>query len=707
MKKHFKNIELNKDQQKVVAQLIDFLESDNNIFILQGYAGTGKTTLINEVINFLEANNKQFNIMAPTGRAAKVLRNKTGFGSTIHSSIYKLEGLQSINSESKELADHSVKYFFPIDLENSFERVLIIDEASMISSKESKNELFDFGTNVLLDDLLTHAFQTNKNNKIIFVGDPAQLPPVGDNQSKALAVSYFNQLGFSTMFAQLTQVMRQEDNLILENATTIRNLIEEEQRNSIELEYDQESFVKLDTYDIVEKYIQLFPNPEIGDGVVISYSNTQCYHYNFAIREQLFPNIKELIAGDIIMINNNNQHAYKTPLFNGDLAKVVSVSEYTVAQSAPVYVEKNGKRFREIIILNFRKIEFRVPHFDEEISCYIIDDLLNSIDRDLTTDMTKMLYINFVMRFNQEQEKRKERGLQKFKVGSKEFKDELLKDPFYNALRVKYGYAITCHKAQGGEWEKVFVDYSGRTGLYNDALKWSYTATTRGVNTVYAINPPHLSTFSRLNFSTITNVGRIPNNALSLENINCSPFHSPTMHKAKSLKYWEIKEALETTNFKIISVTSRDWLERYTIQNNLKQEFIIQASHQASGHFIDQFEVQNKKGLEEELVLENLFNQEYTTSFNLNYKPSAGFLESLYFVMRASCQELEIVITNIDEQVDKYFVQYFLKTDSTSANIQFYFKKNGGLSRAMSKTFNCTDDEKLQLLIEKLETYAS
>jgi molybdopterin-guanine dinucleotide biosynthesis protein len=707
MLNHFQHIKINQEQQNAVGQINDFLESDANIFILQGYAGTGKTTLIKGIVKYLQEKKKLFNVMAPTGRAAKVLREKTGVGATIHSSIYKLKDLKAINSESKELADHSVRYFFPINLESKDERVLIVDEASMISSKESKNELFDFGTNFLLDDLLTHTFKTNNNSKIIFVGDPAQLPPVGDNQSKALEIDYFNELGYSCAFSELKQVMRQDDNLILENANSIRELLKEASRNTIELKYDQESFIKLDSYDVVDKFTKLYPNPEIGDGVVISYSNAQSYHYNFAIREVLFPKKNEIVAGDIIMINNNNQYSYKTELFNGDLAKVVHVSEHIVEQSAPVYIDRNNKKVQEILKLKFREIAFRVPHFDEDICCYIIDDLLNSIDRDLSLDMTKMLYINFVMRFNQEQEKRKERGLSKFKVGSKEFKDALVKDPFYNALRVKFGYAITCHKSQGGEWDKVFVDYSGRAGLSNDALRWSYTATTRGVNTVYAINSPHLTTFSKLKISEITTVGRISNNALSLENVNMSPFHNEYHHKAKSLKYWEVKEKLEATNYTITKVESKEYLERYTIDDILGEKYILQASHKGSGHFVDQFEVINQIASDENLKLEALFNQNYSSEFKLNYSPSVEFLESLYFIMRTYCQELDITITNIDEQVDKFFVNYFLITDSICSNIQFYFKKNGSFSRAMPKTFECENDKKLQLLIEKLEKDAS
>ncbi|MEQ3665659.1 tRNA (adenosine(37)-N6)-threonylcarbamoyltransferase complex ATPase subunit type 1 TsaE [Olleya sp.] len=707
MQSHFQHININQDQQQAIGKIQGFLKSDANIFILQGYAGTGKTTLIKGILNFFEKTNKQFNVMAPTGRAAKVLRDKTGYGKTVHSSVYKLEELKSINSDSKELAEHDIKYLFPIDLDNNVERVLIVDEASMISSRESKNELFDFGTNILLNDLLSHTFQTNKNNKIIFVGDPAQLPPVGDNHSKALDLSFFKGLGYSCADAQLTQVMRQDENLILENANTIRGLLKESSRNAIELNYDDSSFVKLDIYDIVNKYTQLYPNPQIGDGVIISFSNAQCYQYNLAIREQLYPQNKDIVAGDIIMINNNNQYTYKTQLFNGDLAKVVYVSNQVVEQSAPVYVEKNGKRTQEIIKLKFRKIEFRLPHFDEEISCFIIDDLLNSIDRDLTLDTTRMLYINFVMRFNNEQEKRKQLGLEKFKVGSKEFKDKLVKDPFYNALKVKYGYAITCHKSQGGEWDKVIVDYTGRTGLSDDVLKWSYTATTRGVNTVFAVNPPHLTTFSRLKILNIINVGQIPNNALYLNNVNCSPYHKNDQHKAKSLKFWEVKDALESTDFNIINIETNNWLEKYTVTNFSNKEYILEASHRGSGHFIDQFEVRNKTGIEEEQILETIFNQNYSTDLSLDYTPSAKFLESLYFVMRSYCQALNISITNIDEQFGKYFVQYFLVTDSISASIQFYFKNNESFSKVMPRTYRCDDDVKLKLLIEKLEEYAS
>jgi hypothetical protein len=704
---HFQNITLTKDQHNALEKLDAFIESDDRIFILQGYAGSGKTTLLKGFGEYLKSMQKHHQLIAPTGRAAKILRDRTGAGRTIHSTIYNLKSLEAVNAGSAELADHSLKYFFPIDLNNTDERILIVDEASMISSKESKNELFDFGSNVLLDDLLTYAFSSNKNNKIIFVGDPAQLSPVGDNNSCALDLDYLKERGYKGHLEVLTEVKRQEKNLILENATEIREVINSKYRNKLKLKFDDASYIELAQIDVVDKYVESYPHPEIGDGVIISYSNAQCYHYNYAVREALYPNQKDILPGDLLLINNNNYHTHAAELYNGDIAKVVDRSEKIEHLSAPVWTVKRGKKERVTISLDFRKITIRIPQFDGEIVCYIIETLLNSIDRDLTIDMTKALYINFVMRFNEDQERRDKSGLKKHKVGSEEFRQALKSDPYYNALRVKYGYAITCHKAQGGEWDKVFVDYSGRIGLFDDALRWCYTATTRAISTLYAINPPHFTSFSKLKFSEVVSVNKIQKNALSLNQVNTSPFHKPEHHKGKSLKYWEIKEKLEDDVFEIQNIESSRYLERYTLSDTQNQKHIIQASHKESGHFIDTFKVQNALDTPLEKRLEELFNDNSSREFYINYTPSLGHLHILYSIMRESCAELDIIISNIEEQVDKYFVVYYLRTDSIFSYIQFYFKGNGNYSTAMPKTFQSDNDTKLFLLIEKLTNYAS
>ena len=705
---YFQNINLTSDQQAALTEIECFLNNETQIFILQGYAGTGKTTLIKGVADYLSANHKAFEVIAPTGRAAKVLRDKTGRGRTIHSAIYNLEEIKTINAEVKEEAEHSIRYSFPIDLTDNNQRILIVDEASMISSRESKNELFDFGTNILLDDLLTHAFHSNKNNKIIFVGDPAQLPPVGDNNSLALNKFYFENLGYECSSSILKEVNRQSDNLILKNATTLRTLLEQEKRNELIFDFVDTSCVKLNATEIIDTFLDLFPNPEIGDGVIISFSNSQCYHYNLGIRSTLFPQQKDIIAGDLLLINNNNYHTYDTELFNGDIAKVVSAMNSTVSQSAPIFVIENGKQVKKIITLEFRKVTIRVPNYDGEIECYIIDSLLNSIDRDLSVDMMKALYINFVIRFRETQEQRKTKGLKPYKVGSEEFKTALKSDPFYNALRVKYGYAITCHKAQGGEWDKVIVDYSGRVGFSNDALRWSYTATTRAVNTLYTFNAPYFTSFSKLTFSAITKIGKTPKNALSFENVKTSPFHNDNQHKGKSLKYWNVLEKLENTEFSITSVESKsEYLERYLVVNSQGLSFSLQASHNDSGHFLDQFKVLNSNDLKEEKEMEDVFNSSDPFNYALSYSPSNKPLENLYSIMQEECNLLDISITNIEEQVSKYYVTYHLITDSIYASIQYHFNKEFRFSTAMVKSYNCNKDMKLMNLIDKLSNYAS
>ncbi|WP_296317642.1 ATP-dependent DNA helicase [Winogradskyella sp. UBA3174] len=705
---YFKNINLTSDQQSAICEIECFFNNQNQVFILQGYAGTGKTTLIKGLSSYLASKNKAFEVIAPTGRAAKILRDKTGHGRTIHSTIFNLKAIEAVNANSKEEAEHSVKYHFPIDLSNNNERILIVDEASMVSSRESKNELFDFGTNILLADLLSHIFGSNKYNKVIFVGDPAQLAPVGDNNSYALDKAYFDSKGYSCDLSVLKEVKRQEDNLILKNATTIRSVLEKEKRNELIFDFDNESCIKLNAINIIDTYLALFPNPAIGDGVIISFSNSQCYHYNVGIRNTLFPLQKGILAGDLVLINNNNYHTYDTELFNGDIAKVVKVSNVIVSQSAPVFVNNSTKKEKKTITLEFRKVTIRVPNYDGEIECYIIDSLLNSIDRDLNVDMMKALYINFVMRFREEQNRRKSFKLNSYKVGSEEFKTALKNDPFYNALRVKYGYAITCHKAQGGEWDKVIVDYSGRVGLSDDPLRWSYTATTRAINTLYTFNAPYFTSFSKLKFSAITQIGRIPQNTINFEAVSTSPFHNTNQHKGKSLKYWGLLEKLEQTDFRITNIESKgDSLECYTVVNSNNLEFLLQASHKGSGHFLDTFKILNPIGLEKEQELKTIFNSSDKLNITLKYSPSHKALENLYSIMQDECNRLDISITNIEEQVSQYYVNYYLVTDAVCSYIQFYFNGKFRFSTAMPKSFQCDDDKKLIQLIAKLTNYAS
>lgn len=701
---HFHHINLTKDQSIALEMLQTFLESDEHIFILQGYAGSGKTTLIKGLISYLKELKKPFDVMAPTGRAAKILREKTGYGQTIHKSIYNFLTLIRIqNSDDKD--DLSFHYKFPIRNNNTVGSIIIVDEASMISSKESKHELFTFGTNVLLDDLLTYSKVPDTTNKIIFVGDPAQLPPVGDNASYALDAEYFKQLGIKTQIAKLRDVVRQKDNTILRNATQIRSLIGIEIKNELVLDYDEHCFIKVNVEDIPTLYANQFPLPEIGQGVIIASSNSQCLEYNRAVRKKLFPQYETITSGDLLIINQNNYHTYGVELMNGEIVKVIDADSNVITRkNIPVYETINGKKIKKNITLDFRKVIIRIENHPNEIPCLIIDTLLNSPNRDLTITEMKALYIDFVMRFKDVQKSNKEKGLPHYDIDSEEFKKKLKTDLFFNALRVKYGYAITCHKAQGGEWQTTYVDYFGRTSLNDEPLRWCYTATTRAVEKCFAANAPYVTLFSRFNFANIQPLANIPEYALALDYVPVSPFHNEKQHKAKSLKYWELVEKFENTPFQIISVqTLGEYHERYTISCEDEQS-LFDAYHNKAGFFnLFQPVCQNQYPWQQEVL--EILNQPHITIYNINYTPSLPVLEKLYGLMLSACASTDVTITNIIEKTKDYYVIYFLKTDAKCALIQFYFDGKGKLTQAIPKSTDGVNDVKLHNLILKINDY--
>ena len=693
--KSFFQITLNKDQENVIQNLEDFLESKDSVFILKGYAGTGKTTLIKGLVKALDNEKKKFLVCAPTGRASKILRNKTGYGKTIHSTIYDFDNLITINSENEDFAEHSFQFSFPI-IKLQENTIIIVDEASMISSKESKNELFNFGTNILLNDLLTFAQLHNSHNKMIIIGDPAQLPPVGDNNSWALEKSFFDDKKILAREVFLTQVMRQNNNLILENAMSIRKCIENPNHKELKFQFDEDSCINFNNKNVVNKYCELFPYPDFENGIIINFSNAQNYWYNKEIRENYFPNSSNIAVGDIVQIISNNYHKYKTEIYNGEFAKVLAVGE-TISQSAPVYVEVNGERKKKTITLLYRKVTLRLPDFDDDIEAYINDSLLESTARDLTIDEMKAVYINTVMRFKESHPHSK--------IKSEEFKNFLKSDDFYNAIRVKYGYSITGHKSQGGEWKSVFVDYFGRVSLRKDPLRWAYTVTTRASENLYAINFPEFGQFYKLKFSNIGNIAHLPNDAFNFDKVPTSPLHKNNEHKCKSWLFWNILSKIEDSEFNIEYIKSEEYLEKYTFRY-FDELIIVHFHHKQSGFFEKDFEITSNKTSATER-LETLLSKRNEVIFPFEYKATLPFLEGLHNIVSASCNDLDIRIFNISENIDKYYINYYFETSNKISYIQFFFNKNGEFSTAMPKTFGDINDEKLFNLIEKIKEYAT
>jgi len=515
------NLKLSESQEKAIGLLDDFLEGDEKIFILKGYAGTGKTTLLKLLINSFIEYSIPFYLAAPTGRAAKIIAEKTGMRtSTIHKLIYSYSNIFSNESEGQE-----VKFYFALKKNNGLrDSIILIDEASMISGSYNSNEYISFGSGKLLHDLIKYIDPMNNNNKIIFIGDDAQLPPINSNKSPALTVSYLgDEFGFKDiMVAELREVFRQESGSeILVNATKIRESIENNDYRVFLIEANGYNIVKINENNVANEYINVRSNlsSDINENIIITFSNKKAFIYNQDIRNLIFKghknkrrvskiydkNIKDININDILIIMKNNcfykevvdkkeEVAYiPIELYNGEIVKVLEVEPISAENRKNILIKIDNKK--KYVKLVFRDVLIEYKSYDgvfSVIKVKILENYLLGHEAILSAEQNLALYVDFVKRFKQKNKGKFERiGSMKDLENTELFRQEMRKDPFFNALLVKYGYAITCHKAQGGEWENVFVDFDMHAKNHSEYFyRWSYTAISRTKNQLYLINSP-------------------------------------------------------------------------------------------------------------------------------------------------------------------------------------------------------------------------
>lgn len=673
-------MKLTSQQQQVLDNIKTFLDSDVSVFILKGYAGTGKTTMIRTIIEEIKNREKKPILMAPTGRAARVLESKNSWeANTIHRCIYELDTI-----ETKEGSD-DIRFIFPLKNkeDEANDHICIVDESSMIGTREVQNELFEFGTGSLLNDLLTYV-APNRGGKIIFVGDPMQLPPVGDNVSNALDEKYFESIGLKAMVSELTDVVRQgAGSAILSNAMKVRALIESQQKNNLVFDRQENEVIDMEGYKMPEQLLSLYPKPEIGQSVIIAFSNRQARDYNFAVRELLYPEQKQIVVGDILQVVSNN---YKLDVMNGDFVKVVAINGETEYQSAPVYINIGGQRMQHKITLSFRNVRIRLDN-ELEVSCKIIENMLDDADPNLTFSQIQALFINFCMRHSQ------------LKRGSQQFKELLKVDPYFNALRVKYGYAITGHKSQGGEWNTVFVDYTGRTGLNTDCLRWTYTVTTRASHTLYGYNMPNVTPMSKLQVAPIIKASKPRDEYLSFTDVPETPLHSKDAPNFLKAKYWVVLDELKKENCIIKNVESKNYCEWYYIEDNNGFVHTIQCFYNKAGLFTRYQTNDTSEGI---IRILSLMQTNMTMLCSFRYIPSNKLLCELYNYVESICSDLDIKITNIVEHISHYNVYYYLQGSGKYSCIQFYITKDGFISYAQPFSDLGNDDAILKEVIERL-----
>lgn len=459
------NIKLNTQQTEALNSIKAFLKSDEQIFILKGSAGTGKTTLVHAICKYLKEKKISFKLTATTGRAAKVLSTKSSNeATTLHSTLYMFDEVAGHDASGADPWESKTGQLFlnfglrRNDLPEEHPKVIIVDEASMISHvTETVKHTAVFGSGNLLNDLLVFAGES----KIIFVGDACQLPPVAEaSLSAALSKNYWVQQGKTAHQYELTDIVRhQNGNEILEIAGLYRRQILHPagtQLLSFPIPKGHNVFATLGKEEFLQEYIALCAQQGTVEAVAICHSNNHAYDLNRYMRKQLHGQ-QELQSGELLMVVQNS---YNVALVNGDQVQVENV-----------LFDCHRAGF------DFMNIRVKSIFSDSVYETKIIRNLLYNSNAGLSPDETKALLIDFDQRM-------RNRGINR---NSPIYKERMRKDPYLNALRAKFGYAITVHKAQGGEWKNVFLylNSSIYAQVYGNAdgadkfHRWFYTAITR------------------------------------------------------------------------------------------------------------------------------------------------------------------------------------------------------------------------------------
>ncbi len=444
-------------QKEIISKLAAFVsapESDS-LFLLKGYAGTGKTSAISALVKVLDELKLKFVLLAPTGRAAKVLSKQSGKpASTIHKKIYR----------QQSVADGSSK--FSLDRNLGRNTIFVVDEASMISNLPQDHSIF--GSGYLLSDLIEYV-TAGFNCKLIVSGDTAQLPPVGLSVSPALEPEELKLFGLEVISTELKEVVRQSaDSGILANATEIRNRILEESPAGF-WPFRMSAFkdvVRIGGDQLIEEIGNCYDQLGMEETIVVTRSNKRANLFNEGIRKSILFQEDQIMRGDLLMIVKNNYHWSKQLeeldfIANGDIAEIIRIKKYE---------ERYGFHFANVLL---RLIDYQ----NLEIECKILLETLTVEAPALTSDENKRLFEAISEDYEEIRNKR-----ERWK--------KIREDPYFNALQVKYSYAVTCHKAQGGQWKAVFLDHGYLTEemIDREFLRWLYTAFTRAGERLYLVN---------------------------------------------------------------------------------------------------------------------------------------------------------------------------------------------------------------------------
>ena len=487
---HHFGLKPTQDQAKVIDSLCEFIlmPDADSVFVLRGFAGTGKTSLASALVKTMEQLERECVLMAPTGRAAKVFSLYSDHPAfTIHKRIYRQK---SIDKDS----------IFTLNYNMRTNLLFICDEASMIANDEYLSGSL-YGTGRLLDDLV-HFVYGGKGCRLILMGDTAQLPPVGDEESPALNDEYMNGYGLNVISHTLTEVVRQADTSgILWNATHLRTLLENEEIFSFpQIRFKGFPDVRnIPGNELIEALEDCYNRDGEDETIVVTRSNKRANAYNNGIRAQILWREEPLEGGDMLMVAKNNYYWCPPPPEGGELTQRQSTegtnAEHSVSPppsgaggldfiaNGDTAIVRRVRNERNFYGFTFVDATLEFPDYEDfELDVTVLLDTLQAEAPALTKEQQNTLYNNIMEDYEGDPTLRSKQD--KLKA--------LRKDPYYNALQIKYAYAVTCHKAQGGQWTNVFIDQGYMTDelLTPDYFRWLYTAITRATKRVFFVNWP-------------------------------------------------------------------------------------------------------------------------------------------------------------------------------------------------------------------------
>lgn len=695
---HFKHLNLSQCQETALTMLEAFLASPVQVFMLKGYAGSGKTTILKGLVEYLNAVEKDFALMAPTGRAAKVIREKTGQEAfTIHKSIYSYEDMVEI--------EEGDSFYYYYKIRNNVDvagKIFIVDEASMLSDAKSEGEFFRFGSSHLLSDLIsyTRVAQPNVNSKIIFVGDPCQLPPVGDNSSKAFETNYLKEHYYiSSEETEMKEVKRQGgDSGILRAAAKIRKSISSRFFNDFNLRSNGKDILN-PTYETFLDTWQEAASPKI----IIASKNKTCLDLNLQIRERRFGNADLPVQkSDIVIMGGNN---YRKGVFNGEFAIINEVSDIVTQRTIAL-------RGKNSVTLYWRDVELVFPDAESNnkiVKGKMLENFLYG-DNFLKPEETQALYVDFTSRHKD------------LKPKTEEFKEAIMQDEYFNCLLMKYGYAVTCHKAQGGEWDNVFTvwdndnmegfdcltDKQRKAGKTNqDFYRWAYTAITRASKKLYALNPPFFNSYSTMAFldDTVMNSlneltgNQVQTEVISLDNeLLTQLLELNLLEQSIQLQdhFIKVRQALRKHYIDVVAWEKIGYEIRYTFnreldksvfrtyvngQNEFRNPFATMPNHSPNNAF-------NKKIAEILNHLPNVSIKRNTVEtinsqidFDNQLEENFPFTRSLFDDLVLLFKDTDITIDGIEHQ--QYKERYTFKRNNETAVLDFEYNKSGFFGRIL------------------------